>query len=518
MRKLSAMLENRPATDSKDSHSLFAWPEKILIDDEEECCGFVMSEAREVIPLVCYTFHNEQMSAHHQSLKYRLAICANLARGMQELHDRGHLLVDFKPQNVLVYPETGDLCFVDCDGFGIFSPSSLTFFPAREITPGYAAPELIGARERTPRNSAEQQPDRFTLAVIIFELLARIHPFDVVLVDEDDKRTSRESRVAARMYPYGRRKSPELEPPDDSEYECLPNGLRRMLDDGLSGLPVTRPKAQEWVQALEAHQQELVTCPLGKSNSVHLHFQGRPCPECLRKERENELLRGIEHEITLPPRDTPLTSSRVHPIHEPRRALKSTPTVTPGASERKASGARQWLPVLLAVLAVIGFIWFLSTGGMSTQETAATDVAPADAAAPYEIPADAAAAASAADAYEPEPVPAEESSAPDAIPAEVPPPPAEPPEAPPPRRHRVTNDLAGSVLRTCWTNECGYSPDDEFRNEFLRLANNACRKWSPSARLLGSNPTPGADMECNVAQCTITMTAGVCVAEVIDSP
>ncbi len=104
-----------------------------------------------------------------------------------------------KPVNLRFYRDSLYIALLDCDGFSIQGEGER--FPAGQFTPDYLAPEFqrIG---QVPGEQEEAQ-DRFSLAVIIFQLLNHgIHPFSGRSISAkvpDDL----PGRIAAGCYAYG---------------------------------------------------------------------------------------------------------------------------------------------------------------------------------------------------------------------------------------------------------------------------------------------------------------------------
>jgi DNA-binding helix-hairpin-helix protein with protein kinase domain len=280
--KLDAMLLNPPFVPyrfSLEDTVQFAWPEGLLLTPVgRDCVGFVMPEARGAITLEEMLYDEEK--PYDRSIQARLTTAKNIAKGVAQLHVYGHLLVDAKPANILVYPQTRAVCFIDCDGYGITSRDD-RFFPAEEMTDSYAAPELLIPQRRLPRNRYEEYPDRFSLGVLVFELLAGVHPYDGVFGDQCGELLTRDDRIVAKLYPYAGLM--EVRPPPDSDYAGLPAVIRGALDLSVGlGAPQLRPSAADWLSLLEAAAHMLDRCPDTANLGSHLWFKGEECPRCSR--------------------------------------------------------------------------------------------------------------------------------------------------------------------------------------------------------------------------------------------
>ncbi|MDP0907687.1 DNA-binding protein, partial [Klebsiella pneumoniae] len=123
-----------------------------------------------------------------------------------------------KPVNLRFYRDSLYIALLDCDGFSIQGEGER--FPAGQFTPDYLAPEFqrIG---QVPGEQEEAQ-DRFSLAVIIFQLLNHgIHPFSGRSISAkvpDDL----PGRIAAGCYAYGINAAKSSVPVPGSTHHLLP--------------------------------------------------------------------------------------------------------------------------------------------------------------------------------------------------------------------------------------------------------------------------------------------------------
>ncbi len=105
-----------------------------------------------------------------------LDLALGLARAVVEIHERGILHRDLKPQNFIVHPDTLDIKLID---FGIATrlvggnvahlrPDAL------EGTVAYMSPEQTGRTNLV----VDQRSDLYSLGLTLFQLFTRVHPFD----------------------------------------------------------------------------------------------------------------------------------------------------------------------------------------------------------------------------------------------------------------------------------------------------------------------------------------------------
>ncbi len=91
-----------------------------------------------------------------------LSLLLSMAMGLSHIHERGYLHMDFKPENLLVWP-SGQAKIIDFD-LAVRRPLRLTRLPLAG-TAIYMAPELL------LRQPTDERADIFSFGVTAFELL-----------------------------------------------------------------------------------------------------------------------------------------------------------------------------------------------------------------------------------------------------------------------------------------------------------------------------------------------------------
>lgn len=291
-RKLRAMLAQRPEIPTPaDGETIvqLAWPDYLLFDERKRVIGFVMPvlDTQRTIELE-YILQSRQAKAQNlpEGIGAKVSLACNLATLVSALHARQHRVIDMKPVNLRFYRDSLYIALLDCDGFSIQGEGER--FPAGQFTPDYLAPEFqrIG---QVPDEQEEAQ-DRFSLAVIIFQLLNHgIHPYSgrsqTAKVPDDLP-----GRIAANCYAYGINAAKNITPVPASTHHLLPTELRKLFDRAFSGSPARRPCADEWAQVLRPYAlrstQKIVLC-----SKKHQHFAGMPCLVCA---REKQVVEGVK--------------------------------------------------------------------------------------------------------------------------------------------------------------------------------------------------------------------------------
>jgi len=184
-------------------------------------------------------------TAHSESYE----VAYQLATAVDALHEAGHALGPVAQSEVVV--KSDGVLLTDCDSYHIGVPDGESYAP-KSYFPRTAPPEGIGDTLATTRRG-----DRFTLAVLVFELvMAGHHPF---LADGSEAVTGDFTEVVgANPFPYRDPRSGKLEPPDGApDYATLPSSLQEMFEkcfvEGKT-TPELRPPVSQWVETLERLQ------------------------------------------------------------------------------------------------------------------------------------------------------------------------------------------------------------------------------------------------------------------------
>lgn len=241
--------------------------------------GYVMTDMRHAYQPFSHLLTPSARRAHLSRATWATALRAALAlaRLLAELHHEGYVVGDLKPDNLWV-DETGRVGMADIDSWQFTDVREV--FPGRMRTPGYTAPERIGAPVGTP---ADTTFDEFALAVLVHQLLmAGLHPFAGYPTDGgeylsyDDNVLHGRCRIADPTSVLLRRSVPPA--------DLLPKGLAELFRAAFTRAH-RRPTAAEWAQAVavEAAPGRLRACAV---NPRHVYTVERPwCPWCDQAER-----------------------------------------------------------------------------------------------------------------------------------------------------------------------------------------------------------------------------------------
>ncbi|EST20620.1 hypothetical protein M878_39295 [Streptomyces roseochromogenus subsp. oscitans DS 12.976] len=254
--------------------------------DADRVDGYVMTDMRHAYQPFSHLLSTSARRTFLSRATWATALRAALAlaRLLDELHAEGYVVGDLKPDNLWV-DETGRVGMADIDSWQFTDGREV--FPGRMRTPGYTAPERIGAPAGTPPDSAS---DDFALAVLVHQLLmAGLHPFAGHPADGGDYVSYDDNVLHGRCRIVDRTSVllPRSVPPAD----LLPRRLAELFRTAFA-YPRRRATAAEWARALAAELApgRLKVCAV---NARHLHTVERPwCPWCDQAERGTDSYPG----------------------------------------------------------------------------------------------------------------------------------------------------------------------------------------------------------------------------------
>ena len=321
MEKLIYMFNVKKAILDSDNgywKQFFAWPTKIVEWDGrtgivipfynkkfffsgvEDSCPFIKNGQEK---LMCWfssaKMYNSFLPSNQKGdFLNHLRICLNIARGIRRIHTSGMVHYDLSLDRVLVDPLSGDVCFANNDILGI--PGKI--MPCVLSIPGLTAPELVPIQmhldDETRKKMPNKQTDCFTLAVLIYQILLKRHPFDggkVWDIDDpqkdDDMRygshalfierpTDKTNRVKADQ--LAKSQLPQGDPAKMPYSICGPY-LKELFDkafiDGVHN-PSARPSALQWEEALVKTCDLVQPCQNPKCEAHWYVFDNTTKPRC----------------------------------------------------------------------------------------------------------------------------------------------------------------------------------------------------------------------------------------------
>jgi DNA-binding helix-hairpin-helix protein with protein kinase domain len=144
-------------------------------------CGYIMRMMSDMEPIANLTNSPKgvglkEFYLQHGGLRRRLQLLAEAARVLARLHGLPVVYGDISPANLFVSKRTDarEVWFIDSDNMRY-----TVDFGKKIHTPGYGAPEIV-----TGQRSNNTQSDIYSFAILAFEVLALLSPFEGELVTE----------------------------------------------------------------------------------------------------------------------------------------------------------------------------------------------------------------------------------------------------------------------------------------------------------------------------------------------
>ena len=357
--KLRVMIAHPPAEASPAAgHVAIAWPTQVVVDEGGRLDGFLMPAVDASRTLPVFQVYNPQSrltAAPGFTWRYLLRTARNVAAIVDALHRAGYVVGDLNESNLLVN-RRALVTLVDCDSMQVTDPETATTYRCPVGKPEFLAPEFHGTAlagtDRTPAG------DAFALGILVFLLLMEgVHPFAGVWNGRGDP-PDVSTRIRRGLTPHRRLRVPLLSPapvsppPMALPLSTLPPGVRRLVRRTFGvgrRWPGLRPRASDWVAALDRVDRQLRSCPRSTEHVYGRHL--RRCPWCDR------------FDAGLPdPFPGPVGSTALERRPRRRRPILAVRRAAAGAARRLWARTQSWrarvlseTPVFLLAAAAAAF-------------------------------------------------------------------------------------------------------------------------------------------------------------------
>jgi WD40 repeat protein len=287
VQKLEVMIASPPVDPMLSrNHISFAWPKELLKDGSGACVGFLMPAIPQGVSLLnVYNPRLRKQKIPKFNWRYLHTTALNIAWIIQEIHTKGYVLGDIKPQNVLVN-DRALVSVIDIDSFQVCDPQTGQLYRCTVGSEGFTPAELLGQELSDLEQTAIH--DHFRLAVIIYLLLFGNHPFKGEWIGSDDPPDPTEL-IRRGFWPYASNSLIQSGPhtiPLNIVHPELRKHFLRCFNDGHT-MPHLRPTAQDWCNALQLAIADLVVC-----DRENTHYYSRTYGKCYWCERKQKL--GID--------------------------------------------------------------------------------------------------------------------------------------------------------------------------------------------------------------------------------
>jgi len=337
--KLEAAIAARPSNaifgEGEAAVVQMAWPLG-LVKEKGVPLGFVMPyvdslKAMELDYFISPVLSKDARHLERPNIALRLQIALNLCSVINSLHEVGHHFIDFKPQNIKVYPRSRHICLIDCDSFSVSHNGRR--YPASAYSPQFINPIAL-VNDKPPSELGEDQ-DNWAIAVALFMLFNYdLHPYDGK-ASKSVTATAIDDFVRMGLYAYGSTPHTLVAPKASSVHSLWPTELRILFDRAFYD-PQKAPTMGEWVQYFQGALQnkQIARCDSMPNAVDHLKFLGYGCMQCAFESRQ-------KRRVTKPPLAktksvAPPASPQIGSINPPLKP--SVPAHTPPTGKSKMSG------------------------------------------------------------------------------------------------------------------------------------------------------------------------------------
>jgi DNA-binding helix-hairpin-helix protein with protein kinase domain len=280
--KLEAMLSAPPEDPQRSlrNHVSICWPEDIVFTPDGGLAGFVMPRldtAKQRAVALYWNPEDRASVAPRFTWKCLCEAAANLARVVDLIHEKSHVIGDLNDENVLVN-DRALVALVDCDSMQVRDPATGRILRCVGGRESYVSPESLGRTFADFDRSAAD--DRWALAVLVFQMLMEgQHPTSGVGDPEEQAQ-----RIEEGLFPF--LGEPGFSPPEYAvDLTLLPLTTRRLFvrcfRDGHAD-PAARPTALEWQTHLQQLAGTLRQCTTSPLHWYPPHHDR--CPWCAQRE------------------------------------------------------------------------------------------------------------------------------------------------------------------------------------------------------------------------------------------
>ncbi|NIE63180.1 hypothetical protein [Burkholderia sp. Ax-1719] len=250
-----------------------AWPIRVLLSKRPgPVSGFTMPKFSGYHPVhELYGVGSRRQQFPKADFAFLVGTARNVAAAFDAIHAHGHAIGDVNENNIIV-SDQGTVKLLDCDSFHV--NTSTASYPCTVGVPHYTPPELQG-RSSFHGVTRTANHDNFGLAVLIFQLLfmAR-HPFSGVPKTGHDLPLDRSIKEFRFAYGADRAARQNDMPPKALSLDYLPANIGELFWRAFTefGVKQARPKAREWVTALDGLLHSLRTCSVEPKHKYPSHL------------------------------------------------------------------------------------------------------------------------------------------------------------------------------------------------------------------------------------------------------
>lgn len=250
LEKLKYMVNHKPETTINDLYRI-CWPSYLVLR-EGVYCGFMMPLSFANSYQLYDIYLDDENSIYDRRKKEgmtnRYKVLYNIANALRNIHAKEYVLVDFKPQNILI-SSSGQISLIDLDSLQISSAKNV-IYPATALTIDYAYPKELSKFNKQQISSFW---DVYSFAIVAYQILLGIHPFTASTNKKNSTGNDivgREELMCNNLFPFGsRQKDIFAIPPPQYYFYKLPSSIRDLFIRTFD-LSIAVPTIDLWLQAI----------------------------------------------------------------------------------------------------------------------------------------------------------------------------------------------------------------------------------------------------------------------------
>lgn len=201
---------------------------------------------------------------NENGLGNRIKLCLNIAIAINIIHkNTKYTIADIKPSNFKIH-KNGLVSIIDIDNIEVVENTKV-LYAAQVITPDFSPPEFHNGLDYK-QSAASQNWDRYSLAILFYNILCGIHPFlGVGCKSPYENCTDCPDMIKNGLFLHGK-KSDYINSklPQHSNFSRLPNEIKSLFvqcfDNG-HDKPQLRPSAEDWCRVF-SYKTSVIKRPL----------------------------------------------------------------------------------------------------------------------------------------------------------------------------------------------------------------------------------------------------------------
>jgi len=186
---------------------------------------------------------------NEKGIENRIRLCLNLAIAINIIHKNSHYAIaDIKPSNFKIH-KNGLVSIIDIDNIEVVENSKV-LYAAQVITPDFSPPEFHNGLDYK-QSAASQNWDRYSLAILFYNILCGIHPFlGVGCKSPYENCSDCPDLIKHGLFLHGKKSNYiNFKQPQHSNFLNLTNEIKSLFfqcfDNG-HDKPQLRPSAEDW--------------------------------------------------------------------------------------------------------------------------------------------------------------------------------------------------------------------------------------------------------------------------------